>query len=202
MTTRARDLLTGLAAVTAIAAVLVGVPSVLTAVVGNPLPHTLPTGTTIAETIRGDQPIADTVWINTIALLIWLTWIRLTAGLVLEVVSRAQRQPRSLRLDATHVQRGIGAMVASVALILTALHMQSAVTTPLPRLTPPPAYPPPPSLPPPPPERPHPPTTAATWTVQRRDSLWRIAEQPLGDGRRYREIFDLNRDRPQADGGV
>lgn len=32
------------------------------------------------------------------------------------------------------------------------------------------------------------------------DSLWEIAERHLGDGRRYKEIFELNRDRAQPDG--
>ena len=33
------------------------------------------------------------------------------------------------------------------------------------------------------------------------DSLWDIAERHLGDGRRYHEIYQLNRGRPQPDGG-
>ncbi|MGW9397167.1 BTAD domain-containing putative transcriptional regulator [Streptomyces sp. NPDC055642] len=32
------------------------------------------------------------------------------------------------------------------------------------------------------------------------DSLWEISERHLGDGRRYKEIFDLNKDRTQPDG--
>jgi hypothetical protein len=32
------------------------------------------------------------------------------------------------------------------------------------------------------------------------ESLWEIAENHLGDGRRYREIFELNKDKPQPDG--
>jgi hypothetical protein len=32
------------------------------------------------------------------------------------------------------------------------------------------------------------------------ESLWEIAANHLGDGRRYREIFELNKDRPQPDG--
>lgn len=32
------------------------------------------------------------------------------------------------------------------------------------------------------------------------DNLWDIAEQHLGDGRRYHEIYNLNKDRVQADG--
>jgi hypothetical protein len=33
------------------------------------------------------------------------------------------------------------------------------------------------------------------------DSLWDIADRHLGDGRRYREIYELNKGRPQPDGG-
>ncbi|WP_338782397.1 BTAD domain-containing putative transcriptional regulator [Streptomyces sp. DG1A-41] len=32
------------------------------------------------------------------------------------------------------------------------------------------------------------------------DSLWEIAERHLGDGRRYKEVFELNKDRVQPDG--
>src|SRR5581483_9241302 len=32
------------------------------------------------------------------------------------------------------------------------------------------------------------------------ESLWEIAQHHLGDGRRYREIFELNKDRVQPDG--
>src|SRR6202035_4719874 len=32
------------------------------------------------------------------------------------------------------------------------------------------------------------------------ESLWEIAQQHLGDGRRYKEIFELNKDRVQPDG--
>jgi len=34
------------------------------------------------------------------------------------------------------------------------------------------------------------------------ESLWEIAQNHLGDGRRYREIFELNKDRPQPDGSM
>jgi nucleoid-associated protein YgaU/DNA-binding SARP family transcriptional activator len=47
-----------------------------------------------------------------------------------------------------------------------------------------------------------PPATPAgsTVTVAPDDSLWQIAEEHLGDGHRYREVFDLNAGRPQPDG--
>ncbi|MGC0252669.1 LysM peptidoglycan-binding domain-containing protein [Pseudactinotalea sp. Z1748] len=41
---------------------------------------------------------------------------------------------------------------------------------------------------------------APTYTVQPGDSLWKVAEQFLGDGQRWAEIADLNYDRVQPDG--
>ncbi|WP_369370324.1 LysM peptidoglycan-binding domain-containing protein [Promicromonospora sp. Populi] len=43
---------------------------------------------------------------------------------------------------------------------------------------------------------------SATYTVQPGDSLWRIAEQTLGDGARFKQIADLNYGVPQPDGGA
>jgi nucleoid-associated protein YgaU len=43
---------------------------------------------------------------------------------------------------------------------------------------------------------------AAMYTVRPHDSLWTIAADQLGDGKRYAEIVTLNRGRPQADGGA
>src|SRR3546814_2661899 len=36
-------------------------------------------------------------------------------------------------------------------------------------------------------------TATREWTVQRRDTLWGIAEQTLGSGERYDEILQLDR---------
>ncbi len=47
---------------------------------------------------------------------------------------------------------------------------------------------------------PEPMPETVTVTVRRGDSLWRIARIHLGTGTRWREIFDLNRGRPQAGG--
>jgi nucleoid-associated protein YgaU/DNA-binding SARP family transcriptional activator len=45
-----------------------------------------------------------------------------------------------------------------------------------------------------------PPPGAPAVAVAPGDSLWEIAEEHLGDGHRYREVFDLNVGRPQPDG--
>ena len=44
--------------------------------------------------------------------------------------------------------------------------------------------------------------TGSAVTVGRGDSAWALAEQHLGDGMRWRELWELNRDRPQPDGRV
>jgi len=52
------------------------------------------------------------------------------------------------------------------------------------------------------PVRAAPPADSSAVTVVPGDSLWEIAEDHLGDGHRYREVFDLNAGRPQPDGGA
>jgi DNA-binding SARP family transcriptional activator/nucleoid-associated protein YgaU len=47
-----------------------------------------------------------------------------------------------------------------------------------------------------------PPAPAPTITVSRGDSPWALAESHLGDGMRWRELWEANRTRSQPDGGV
>ncbi|MFC9595854.1 LysM peptidoglycan-binding domain-containing protein [Streptomyces sp. NPDC056944] len=45
------------------------------------------------------------------------------------------------------------------------------------------------------------PQQTGTYTVAGGDTLWQVAEEQLGDGDRYTEIFDANKNKTQADGG-
>ncbi|MGA5873988.1 LysM peptidoglycan-binding domain-containing protein [Streptomyces cinereoruber] len=44
------------------------------------------------------------------------------------------------------------------------------------------------------------PATAETYTVRGGDTLWKVAEDQLGDGERYEELFEANRGARQPDG--
>jgi hypothetical protein len=201
MSTRTRELLRATGAAGLLAALVIGIPGTLAVTVGNPLPHTLPHWDDLTAALRGDQPVADTVWINLLAALVWLAWARLTVGVVIEAITTVQHHPRSLDVRAGAVQRSIGTLVATAALILTLHHRPAIDTVALPRLIPTAAVTVEPvaaTTAPAPTAAPA--TAGSTWTVGRHDSLWRIAEHTLGDGRRYREIYDLNHGRPQSDG--
>jgi len=76
----------------------------------------------------------------------------------------------------------------------------TSTPTPSPTPTPKPKHAVPPTTPAAPPTTNAPSPPQNTYVVQRGDSLWSIAEQQLGEGHRYRELFDLNRNSAQPDG--
>jgi LysM repeat protein len=202
MNERARQIVRSTGAATALLVLVIAVPIALWRAVGNPLPAAIPAWNDIKRAVDGSQPVSDVFWIDLIAALVWIAWLRLTIGITLEIAATVRHRPQ--RLAAGRTQDWIAKTVATAALLLTLTHQRNVAPAPLPRLvaavtvTPTPdtsqAAAPVPST-----------TTPAmhkTWTVQRHDSLWRIAERSLGDGRRYPEIYDLNRGRTQPDGNA
>ena len=202
MTPRTRELIRATAAAGLLLGLTIGLPVALVVSVGNPLPRALPHWDVLTGALRGDQPVADSVWINCIAALVWLAWARLTAGVLIEVITTLQHHPRSLDVRSASLQRSIGTLVATAAFMFTLHHRPTHTSVALPRLTPAATFVADAAGPPPAATRaaPSPAKTAVTWTVSRHDSLWRVAERTLGDGRRYTEIYDLNRGRTQPDG--
>lgn len=194
--------LRGLAASLAIVLLVAGVPVLLLAIGATPsaddltdLPSTL--------TRRDDGTLAMLL----LTLAVWVAWAVAAATLVTEVVA----QIRGLRIPAVpglglpqHAARQL-VTVAALAFIAT----PGAVPTipvpathaavPVPRLddapsATTPAAPIPREAEPPATEPAAPEAPSAIYTTRRGDSLWKIAQQMLGDGTRYPELIDLNRD--------
>ena len=207
---RHRQLLKGLAALALTVALVVGVPAVLIAYVGWPLPTRLPTLEEIHLGLRSG--IDPTLLINTLAVVVWVTWVQLVTALGVEVVA-AVRGKASRRVPVLPgLQTAAARLVATVTLVaasLGPLRPHPAAGAPLSALMA---------------ESTHhslvlePPTSSygqsnptqatarpvsdalAAYQVGRFDALWKIAETTLGDGRRWQEIRDLNLGKPTADG--
>jgi LysM repeat protein len=209
-TTRPRiaDVGKGLAALAGMAALVVGVPVALLAWVGSPLPAEVPSVSDVTDAIR-DTYIPDSFLVKALALVCWLVWAELLASLLVEAVALARGRKAGAVPFAGRVQRAAARLVAGVALlgVLVATRDSSGPD----RAEPSTLLPPPGTLvtyvtdPVETPNQPAPPAPAPagpapTYEVQRRDTLWDIAERHLGDPFRWPEIFELNRGRPQADG--
>jgi LysM domain len=209
-TTRPRiaDVGKGLAALAGVAVLVAGVPVALLAWVGSPLPAEVPSVSEVTGAIR-DTYIPDSFLVKALALVCWLVWAELLASLLVEAVALARGRKAGAVPFAGRVQRTAARLVAGVALlgVLIATRGSSGPDRAEPSsLLPPagtlvtyvtdpveaPAQPAPPA--------PAPAGPAPTYEVQRRDTLWDIAERHLGDPFRWSEIFELNRGRPQADG--
>jgi hypothetical protein len=205
---RIADVGKGLAALVGVAALVVGVPFALLAWVGSPLPAEVPSVSEVTDAIR-DTYIPDSFLVKALALVCWLVWAELVASLLVEAVALARGRKAGAVPFAGRVQRAAARLVAGVALlgVLVATRGSSGPDRAEPStLLPPagtlvtyvsdpveaPAQPAPPA--------PAPVGPAPTYEVQRRDTLWDVAERHLGDPFRWPEIFELNRGRPQADG--
>jgi hypothetical protein len=216
----AGDVFTGILAVLALTALIVGVPIALITVLGLPIPHAAPTLSLLTHQL-GVLTI-----IRILSVVVWLAWIQLVLCVLAEVTAAI----RNVGVP-TRVPLSGGTQALAHRLVTAALLLFSATAT----LSPAFAH----GAPPP---RPVIAATAvaeagsqaqaelagtgheaaglgaaqAAAPVQQpvaekiyvvkppvgrfHESLWEIAENHLGNGLRYREIFEMNKDRPQPDG--
>jgi len=208
------QLLVGVSSLVTALTLLAGVPLLLVITVGWPLPTSIPNLAALEQAARSG--VDDQVVINTLAVVAWIVWAQLALAFVLETVTaiRGRPAPHALflpgfRMTAARLVTGI-LMLAST--VQPARAFAAPVTSPVGRTTevafrqtsaqsrtPNPIEAS--SLDAQQLQRPA--ATGAqqrTVTVQRHDSLWAIAERHLSDGRRWKEILDLNVGRALPDG--
>jgi hypothetical protein len=207
---RASDVGRGFLALVGLVVLVVGVPIALVTWVGSPLPAELPSLSEIGDALR-DTYIPESFLVKGLSLVVWLVWTELLVSLIVEAIAYVRgRKARDVPL-AGGVQRGAARLIATVALLGALIatrgnsgpaHERSAPLVPT--------------------MQPvstvvleddlarqdsrdgsgtvAPPAAAPVYEVQRRDTLWDIAERHLGDPFRWQEIYQLNQGRPQADG--
>lgn len=187
----------------ALLVLLVGVPAALVAAVGSPLPSRLPDFDQLRTGLNG-ATIGDDVLINVLACACWVIWILVVWSAAAE--SRAWLQGRSAGPVpfGGFVQPIVRELIVSATLLFGTLRPSAAaqISYVTDRSTLAVVTPPAPAV-----------ELAAradqavvsepvggTCTVKPRDNLWRLAEEHLGDGMRWREIWMLNKGLEQIDG--
>ncbi|TFV52076.1 LysM peptidoglycan-binding domain-containing protein [Blastococcus sp. TF02A_35] len=209
MTARAVRLIKAVGALAVLIAVVVGVPLLLAAL--QLVPHSLPSLGEVVTSLkaRDDGRLAQIV----LAMGVWVCWALFTLSTAAELWGLVRDRPAPPLPGLRIFQRPAAALVAAVAVSLTVAPSLAAASSsgtaaarpPLPVATVPAvlsaaaaegdvgvtatqtasAY----SAP----EDPAPSTSASkTYQVQRRDTLWALAERYLGDPLRYPEIIELN----------
>jgi hypothetical protein len=213
-TRSAGDVLAAFAAVIALIALTVGVPAALYSFFGLPIPHTAP-----GLSVLTHQLNLLTI-LKILSVVVWLAWIQLVLCVVAEIAAAVRGHAVASQVPlAGGTQALIHRLVASALLLFTA----AAV------LSPSLLHPGSPSVARPPaatatatagemprhglslglddeavvhadhhaPEKYY---IVKPPVGRYHESLWEIAENHLGNGRRYREIYELNKDRVQPDG--
>lgn len=189
-----------LASAIALGALLVGVPFVLS-FVGWPLPSAL-SWDDIRNSLGGST-ISDTTVLKALAVVGWLAWGQVVATAAVEIHAWSRGRAAPDVPLAGPIQPFVRYLVLALLLSVgtgrsAAADLRPAGATGAIELSVVEACPP---------------GTAETvveqaplqpafvaYTVKPRDSLWNIAEEHLGDGFRWREVWELNRDVPQPDG--
>jgi hypothetical protein len=203
----AGDVLIGVLAVAALIALTAGVPAALVTIAGLPVPHALPSLSVLTQ-----QLDIFTV-LRVLSVLVWLAWAQLVWCVIAEIRAAVRNAGMPSRVPlAGGTQALVHRLVTAALLLVTA----TSVLAPALAHHAPAAPPRPAAAAAATPGAQAAPRGAASAELAVRpvekiyvvrppvgryhESLWEIAENHLGDGRRYGEIFALNSDRVQPDG--
>ncbi|GAB1820295.1 hypothetical protein [Herbidospora sp. RD11066] len=196
------DVAAGLGALVALAGLLAGVPYALIRFAGPPIPAELFNLDALLNQVGTETIIAVLV------LLVWIAWAQLVICVLVEVYAGIRRVGLPARVPMSGGTQVLANRLVSAVLVLFTV---SAVAVPLMRFSTAPPVPVKPTL------------VSAETTIKERaplvsrgevkkvyvvqpphgrhhESLWEISEKCLGDGRRYAEIYELNKHKEQPDG--
>jgi DNA-binding SARP family transcriptional activator/nucleoid-associated protein YgaU len=196
----ASRILGGLAAITVLAALIIGLPVLLLKTGGSPIPRHIPSWHQVSSALlRRDD---GTLFLGAVRDISWLGWVAFTLATLAEAQAamRGRQAPRLAGLGG--VQNLAGRLIALAALTFSSPAGALLATPPSPAATAAVVTQPP-----------HAPafTLAALEisagahrdiTVRSGDCLWTIAAHHLGAGDRYPEIAHLNLGRHMGDGEV
>ncbi len=200
---RGSSKLRGVGAALLLLAAVVGVPALLATVGGWPLPAGMPDWQRVSEALT-QTSVPDSVLLDGVAIACWVLWAAFTAAVLEEALAVARgTTPRRLvpvgpmqALAAFLVGAIVLSLLTDTSLVTTeqsftlAVASQSAVSAPVVEVSP--------RLAPVAQAVATKPTVA--YTVVRRDTLWGIAQRHLGDGKRWDEIWALNKGSAQPGG--
>ena len=204
------DVVIGILAIMALAVLTVGVPIGLITVIGLPVPH----GAAGLSALTHQLSIPSIL--RVLSIVIWLAWLQLVWCVIVEIRAAVRNVglPAQVPL-AGATQSAAHRLVTAALLLFTAGAALSpafahagpprpshTVSSVMPGTQGPQSTAPQPVAPP---------TVAQSPGAEKiyvvkppdgryHESLWEIAENHLGDGRRYPEIYAMNKDRTQPDG--
>lgn len=180
--------------------VLAGVPAVLLVLSGPP---ELPS---LAGISLRDEYLPPEVVLDLLAFVTWIAWaylalaalLRLIAVVAFPAETRTQRTLLAVSsvLAPSPLRRLVDVAIGGALIAATFSPRNTAVAPARPPATTAALRPDAPPVEEGPAKRPH----TATYRVRPGDSLWRIAEEKLGSGFRWREIYELNHGRTFQDG--
>ena len=209
----AGDVVFGLLAVISLAALTIGVPFALTVFLGLPVPRTKPS----VSLLTGE--ISVMTILRFLSIVVWLAWLQLVWCVIVEIRAAVRNAGVPARVPLSGGTQSMAHRLVTAALLLfsAAAALSPAVSNVMASQ---PAYSVSAQARFPSqaggaatavasaevtaPRAPHA-QVEKFYTVtppqgRYHESLWEIAHQHLGDGRRYKEIFELNKDVIQPDG--
>lgn len=201
----ARGAVRGLGAFAFLAVLVAGLPWLLSTFVGWPLPTALPSPSEFGDALA-DRFIPEAVLVNGLAIACWVLWFQLTVSVLVEAISVLRRRQAPDVPLAGPLQKLAARLVAAVALLLVLAATRESAIERRPLTSAPTAVATMVALDgsvvgaPTAAAATEPDSESPVHVVKPRDTLWGIAEHRLGDPFRWREVFELNKERPQPDG--